>query len=130
MSDAHDALIGTVPSRLLETAQFIVTPYDGHVTEFNVAVWLRVPGLAGLPVSLRVVYRDGSKRHALQVDHGNVSSTERIMLSGVARMSIRFKLEEMEIHLSSAIPARSLVVEELYVQAAEVAGDASQHGSA
>ncbi|MES2819362.1 MAG: hypothetical protein V4812_10305 [Pseudomonadota bacterium] len=126
MSQAHDKLIGTVPSRVLDTARFSTTTYEGRVTELNIAAWLQVPGLANLPVSLLVNYRDGDRRREVTVDHGKVGGSDRILLSGVARLPVKFKIEEVQLRLRSAVPATSVVVEELFVQPVELIEDASQ----
>ena len=85
MTQAHDKLIGPVPSRIVDAARLLVTPYEGRVAEFNVATWLQLPGLATLPVSLLISYRDGDKRREVAVDHGKVNAQGKILLSGVAR---------------------------------------------
>jgi len=59
MSQAQDKLIGSVPARIVDGARLLVTAYEGRVAEYNVATWLHIPGLANLPVSLLVSYRDG-----------------------------------------------------------------------
>lgn len=62
MSQLHDKLIGTVPSRIVEQAAIALTTYDGRVAEFNVASWLQLQGHAGLMVSLVAKYRDGQQQ--------------------------------------------------------------------
>lgn len=130
MSQAHDKLIGPVPSRIVDVARLIVTPYEGRVAEYNIAVWLQLPGLANLPVSLLISYRDGDKRREVPVDHGKVSSHNKILLSGVARLPVKQKIEDMQVRLRSALPAPSLVVEELFVQAVELAAAGSRQALA
>ncbi|MGYP006868319430 len=121
MSQAQDKLIGSVPARIVDGARLLVTAYEGRVAEYNVATWLHIPGLANLPVSLLVSYRDGDKRREVNVDHGKVSATGKILLSGIARLPVRQRIEEMQVRLRSAVPAPSLVVEEFFVQAVEPA---------
>ncbi len=41
------------------------------------------------------------------------------MLSGVARLPHKQKISDMQIRLRSAVPIRGLIVEELFVQAAD-----------
>jgi hypothetical protein len=130
MSQANDKLIGPVPSRIVEAARLVVTPYEGRVAEFNVAAWLQVPGLANLPVSLLVSYQDGSKRREVMVDHGKVNSYSKILLSGIARLPTKQKIEDVQIRLRSAVPVTSLVVEELFVQAVEIASEDSRQALA
>ena len=130
MSQALDKLIGTVPSRIVEDARLQLTPYEGRVAEFNVATWLQLPGLANLPVSLLVSYRDGDKRREVSVDHGKVNAHGKILLSGIARMPVRQKIEEMQVRLRSAVPAQSLIVEEFFVQAVELANSESRQAMA
>ena len=130
MSQAQDKLIGSVPSRIVDVAHLLVTPYEGRVAEYNVATWLQLPGLANLPVSLLVSYRDGDKRREVNVDHGKVNAHGKILLSGVARMPVRLKIEDMHVRLRSAVPAQSLVVEEFFVQAVELANSESRQAMA
>lgn len=121
MTQAHDKLIGPVPSRIVDVARLLVTPYEGRIAEYNVATWLQLPGLANLPVSLLISYRDGDKRREVAVDHGKVNTHSKILLSGVARLPVKQKIEDMQVRLRSAVPAQSLVIEELFVQAVELA---------
>ncbi|ERI49591.1 hypothetical protein N878_11365 [Pseudomonas sp. EGD-AK9] len=130
MSQAQDKLIGSVPSRIVDVARLLVTPYEGRVAEYNVAAWLQLPGLANLPVSLLVSYRDGDKRREVNVDHGKVSAQGKILLSGIARMPVKQKIEDMQVRLRSAVPAQSLVVEEFFVQAVELASSESRQAMA
>ncbi|CAD5109063.1 hypothetical protein [Zestomonas carbonaria] len=119
MTQAHDKLIGSVPSRISDSARLILTPYEGRVAEYNVASWLHLPGLANLPVSLLVRYMDGETRREVAIDHGKVNAQHKILLSGIARLTVRQKIRDMQIHLRSAVAVRNLVVEELFVQAVE-----------
>jgi len=130
MSQAQDKLIGSVPARIVDGARLLVTAYEGRVAEYNVASWLHIPGLANLPVSLLVSYRDGDKRREVNVDHGKVNAHGKILLSGVARMPVRLKIEDMQVRLRSAVPAQSLVVEEFFVQAVELANSESRQAMA
>lgn len=125
MTQAHDKLIGPVPSRIVDVARLTVTPYEGRVAEYNIAAWLQLPGLANLPVSLLVSYRDGDKRHEVAVDHGKVSVHNKILLSGIARLPVKQKIEDMQVRLRSAVATPAIAVEELFVQAVELA----QHDS-
>src|SRR3990167_6895755 len=88
MTQAHDKLIGPVPSQIVNLARLQVTPYEGRVAEFNVAAWLQLPGLANLPVSLLMSYLDGTTRREVMIDHGKVSQHNKILLSGVARLPV------------------------------------------
>ncbi|MBM7059763.1 hypothetical protein JQX08_03515 [Pseudomonas sp. UL073] len=119
MTQAHDKLIGNVPSRISENAATLVTPYEGRIAEFNVATWLQLPGLANLPVTLMVVYQDGGVRREVMVDHGKVNAQHKILLSGIARLPVKQQVREMQIHLRAAVTVRSLIVEELFAQAVE-----------
>ena len=130
MSHVQDKLIGSVPSRIVDVARLLVTPYEGRVAEYNIATWLHLPGLANLPVSLLVSYRDGDKRREVNVDHGKVNAHGKILLSGIARMPVRQKIEDMQVRLRSALPAQSLVVEEFFVQAVELAISESRQAMA
>jgi hypothetical protein len=120
MTQAHDKLIGPVPSQIVNLARLQVTPYEGRVAEFNVAAWLQLPGLANLPVSLLISYLDGTTRREVMIDHGKVNQHNKILLSGVARLPVKQKIEDMQVRLRSAVTPQSLVVEELFVQAVEL----------
>lgn len=119
MTQAHDKLIGSVPSRISDDARMIVTPYDGRVADFNIAAWLHLPGLANLPVSLLVTYQDGGARREVAIDHGKVNPQHKILLSGIARLPVKQAIRDMQVLLRSAVGIRSLVVDELFVQAVE-----------
>lgn len=130
MTQATDKLVGPVPSSIVSSARTGVTPYEGRVAEFNVAAWLQVPGLANLPVSLLVSYSDGSQRREVAVDHGKVNMHNKVMLSGVARLPVKQKIEDMQIRLRSAVPVQALIVEELFVQAVEQLNSSTQQALA
>lgn len=130
MTQATDKLVGPVPSSIVNSARTGVTPYEGRVAEFNVAAWLQVPGLANLPVSLLVSYSDGNQRREVAVDHGKVNAHNKVMLSGVARLPVKQKIEDMQIRLRAAVPVQALIVEELFVQAVEQLNSATQQALA
>lgn len=102
MPQAHDKLIGTVPMRIVEQATIALTTYDGRVAEFNVASWLQLLGHAGLAVSLIATYRDGQQQREAAVDHGRTDGVGKILLSGVARLLVRHKIEDLQLHLPSS----------------------------
>lgn len=130
-SQVQDKLIGSVPSRIVDVARLLVTPYEGRVAEYNVATWLQLPGLANLPVSLLVSYRDGDKRREVSIDHGKVNAQGKILLSGIARLPVKHRIEDMQVRLRSAVAAQSrLVVEEFFVQAVELASSESRQAMA
>ena len=130
MTQANDRLIGPVPASIVNSARSSVGPYEGRVGEYNVAVWLHLPGLANLPVSLMVRYRDGSQVREVAVDHGKVNAHHKVMLSGIARLPMKSKIEDMQVRLRSAVPAQPLIVEELFVQAVELQESANRQALA
>lgn len=119
MSQLHDKLIGTVPSRIVEQAAIALTTYDGRVAEFNVASWLQLQGHAGLMVSLVAKYRDGQQQREAIIDHGRTDGAGKILLSGVARLPVRHKIEELQIHLRPAATVAAITVEELFAHPVE-----------
>ncbi|MDP3844940.1 MAG: hypothetical protein Q8R10_00715 [Pseudomonas sp.] len=119
MPTANDRLIGPVPAQIINLARPLVTAYDGRVAEFNIAAWLQLSGLERLPVSLMIRYLDGEQRREVAVDHGNVGAHGKVLLSGIARLTVKQKIQQAEVFLRSAVPAQSLLVEELFVQAVE-----------
>ena len=119
MPNAHDTLIGQVPAHLIQSAHLQLTDYDGRVAEFNIAAWLHVPGQAGSLVSLQVHYRDGVQIRSINLDHAKVGAQDRILLSGIARLPVTQRIEDMQIRLRSAQPQVDVKVEELFVQAVE-----------
>ena len=72
-------------------------------------------------MSLLISYRDGGNLREVMVDHGKVNQHSKILLSGVARLPVKQKIEDMQVRLRSAVSANSLIVEELFVQAVELA---------
>lgn len=130
MPQTPDKLVGPVPSSIVNSARSSVTPYEGRVAEFNVAAWLHLPGLANLPVSLLVSYRDGGQQREVAVDHGKVNAHNKVMLSGIARLPLKQKIEDMQVRLRSAVPASTLIVEELFVQAVELASSDARTATA
>ena len=130
MTQAHDKLIGPVPSRIVDADRLLVTRDEGRVAGFNVATWLQLPGLATLPVSLLISYRDGDKRREVAVDHGKVNAHGKILLSGVARLPVKQKIQDMQVRLRTAVPTQALIVEELFVQAVEPAHSESRQALA
>lgn len=121
MTQALDMLVGPVPSTIVSLARIQLTPFEGRVAEFNVAAWLQLPGLANLPVSLVINYRDGTVHREVMIDHSKVNQYGKILLSGVARLPVKQKIEDMQVRLRSAVSASSLIVEEFFVQAVELA---------
>jgi hypothetical protein len=77
-----------------------------------------------------VRYRDGSQVREVAVDHGKVNVHNKVMLSGIARLPMKQKIEDMQIRLRSAVPAQTLIVEELFVQAVEMLDAASRQAMA
>ncbi|TLX59871.1 hypothetical protein DN824_06755 [Stutzerimonas nosocomialis] len=129
MSQAHDKLVGSVPARIAEAAHFSLTAYEGRVAEFHVAAWLQLPGLANQNASLLVRYRDGQQRREVPVDHGRVSGNGKVLLSGIARLSAKTKIEDMQVVLRPPMATEGMVVEELFVQAAEAVVTAGEQAA-
>ncbi|SHM08738.1 hypothetical protein [Phytopseudomonas punonensis] len=121
MPNAHDTLIGQVPEHLVKSAHLQLTEYDGRVAEFNVAAWLHLPGHANSLVSLQVRYRDGQHVRSVNLDHAKVGAQGKILLSGIARLPVTQRIEDMQIRLRCALPSIEVKVEELFVQAVEPA---------
>lgn len=116
MSNIHDTLVGHIPPRIIDSSRQQLTAFEGRVSEFNIAAWLQLHGLANLPVSLMVSYRDGEAHREVSVDHGKVNSVGKVLLSGIARMPVNTRIENVQVRLHSAVPSRALIVEELFVQ--------------
>lgn len=119
MSNTYDKAIGQVPSHIITGARERVSAYEGRIADFNVAVWLQLPGLANLPVSLVASYRDGNQLREVNIDHGKVSGVGKILLSGIASLPVKVKIEELLLSLRTAVPCNAMSVEELFVQAVE-----------
>lgn len=128
--NVHDKLIGSVPTRIVDVARSQLTAYEGRVADYNIATWLQLPGQANLPVSLLVSYRDGERRREVEVDHGKVNAQGKILLSGIARMPFKQRIEDMQVRLRSAVPAATLVVEEFFVQAVELSSSENRQALA
>jgi len=119
MSQHHDKLIGTVPARIVEQAVIALTTYEGRVAEYNVASWLQLQGHPGLTVSLIAKYRDGQQLREAAADHGRTDGAGKILLSGVARLPVRHKIEDLQIHVRPAAAVTAVIVEELFVHPVE-----------
>lgn len=119
MPTANDRLIGPVPNQIINSARSSITPHDGRVIELNIAAWLQLTGLESLPVSLLVSYMDGEQHREVAVEHGRVGAQGKILLSGIARLAIKQNPQQVQVFLRSAVPAQSMLVEELFVQAVE-----------
>jgi hypothetical protein len=130
MPTANDRLIGSMPSQIINSARSINTAYDGRMVELNVAAWLQLAGLESLPVSLMASYMDGPQHREVAVEHGRVGAKGKVLLSGIARMGIKQNLQQVQIFLRSAVPAQSMLVEELFVQAVEQISSNSRQVSA
>lgn len=128
--NVHDKLIGSVPARIVDVARSQLTAYEGRVADYNIATWLQLPSQANLPVSLLVSYRDGERRREVEVDHGKVNAQGKILLSGIARMPFKQRIEDMQVRLRSAVPAATLVVEEFFVQAVELSSSENRQALA
>ncbi|WP_271408847.1 hypothetical protein [Pseudomonas sp. Q1-7] len=122
----HDSLIGPVPACIIEVARSTVTPFEGRVADFNVAAWLHLPGMTELPVSLLVNYMDGGQPREVAVDHGRLNPKGKILLAGIARLPFKQKIELMQVRLRCAVPIKGLLVDELFVQAVELAEPAKR----
>ncbi|WP_213664346.1 hypothetical protein, partial [Stutzerimonas stutzeri] len=103
MPQTHDKLIGPVLSHIVDQAPLALTAYEGRVAEFNIASWLQLHGQAGLGVSLVMKYRDGQQRREAAVDHGRTDSNGRILLSGVARLTVRSRIEDLQVYLRTGV---------------------------
>lgn len=114
-----DQLVSKVPGHIVSSARPANAANGGRVADFNIAAWLHLPGVAELPVTLLVTYRDGEKLREVAVDHGTVNAQSRILLSGVARLAFGQRIEDMQVKLRTAINLSRLVVEELFVQPVE-----------
>lgn len=114
-----DQLVSKVPSHIVSSARVANSASGGRLSDYNIAAWLHLPGVAELPVTLVVIYRDGEQVREVAVDHGTVNAQSRILLSGIARLPFRQRIEDMQVRLRAAIGLSRLVVEELFVQAVE-----------
>ncbi|WP_152221538.1 hypothetical protein [Pseudomonas sp. SCB32] len=114
-----DQLVSKVPSHIVSSARSASSASGGRLTDYNVAAWLHLPGVAELPVTLVITYRDGEQAREVAVDHGTVNAQSRILLSGIARLPFRQRIEDMQVRLRTAIGLSRLVVEELFIQAVE-----------
>lgn len=116
MFSNQDRLLHALTPPQLAAARPQTTALDGRMVELEVAAWLHLPGLTDLPVSLMLSYRDGDQQREVTVDHGRIDPQQRILLSGVARLSVKQKLEGVELRLRSAVPPPAIKVEDIFVQ--------------
>lgn len=115
----NDQLVSKVPSHVVSNARSANSASGGRLSDYNVAAWLYLPGVTTLPVTLVVTYQDGEKVREVVVDHGTVNSQSRILLSGIARLPFRQRIEDMQVRLRTAVGLSRLVVEEIFIQAVE-----------
>jgi hypothetical protein len=127
MPTSNDRLIGPVPAQVISLARTVVTPYDGRVAEFNIAARLQLKSLENLPVSLMLRYLDGEQQREVAVEHSKVGAQGKVLLSGIARLPIKHNLQNLQVFLRTAVPAQSMLVEELFVQAVEQAQSDKRH---
>ncbi len=127
MPMSNDRLIGPVPAQVISLARTVLTPYDGRVAEFNIAAWLQLKGLENLPVSLMLRYLDGEQQREVAVEHSKVGAQGKVLLSGIARLTVKHNLQNVQVFLRTAVPAQSMLVEELFVQAVEQAQSDKRH---
>ena len=127
MSTSNDRLIGPVPAQVISLARTVLTPYDGRVAEFNIAAWLQLKGLENLPASLMLRYLDGEQQREVAVEHSKVGAQGKVLLSGIARLTVKHNLQNVQVFLRTAVPAQSMLVEELFVQAVEQAQSDKRH---
>jgi hypothetical protein len=127
MPTSNDRLIGPVPAQVISLARTVLTPYDGRVAEFNIAAWLQLKGLENLPVSLMLRYLDGEQQREVAVEHSKVGAQGKVLLSGIARLTVKHNLQNLQVFLRTAVPAQSMLVEELFVQAVEQAQSDKRH---
>ncbi|QRY79031.1 hypothetical protein JVX91_26255 [Pseudomonas sp. PDNC002] len=114
-----DQLVSKVPSHIVASARPANAANGGRLADYNVAVWLHLPGVAELPVTLLVSYRDGERTREVVIDHGTVNGQSRILLSGIARLPFSQRIEDAQIKVRSAIALSRVIAEEVFMQAVE-----------
>lgn len=114
-----DQIVSRVPEHIVANARPLGTSNGGRACDYNIAAWLQVPGMAQLPVTLLASYGDGERQHEVVIDHGTLNASGRILLSGIARLPYRYRIDNLQIRLRSAVGLSRLTVEELFVQAVE-----------
>ncbi|MFR0688661.1 hypothetical protein ACLUTX_04670 [Enterobacterales bacterium AE_CKDN230030158-1A_HGKHYDSX7] len=114
-----DQLVSKVPSHIVASARPANAANGGKLADFNVAAWLHLPGVANLPVTLVISYRDGERAREVVVDHGTVNAQSRILLSGVARLAFSQRIVDAQIKLRTAVTLSRVVAEEVFMQAVE-----------
>lgn len=117
--NGHTAAYERPSDRKRPPARPTLTAHEGLVADYNIAAWLHLPDACDLLVSLVVSYLDGGRQREVAVDHGRIDRQQRILLSGIARLPVRQKVENMQVRLKSATAFSRLVVEEFFVQAVE-----------
>ena len=114
-----EQIVSKVPAPVVANARAAHAINGGRLADYNVAAWLYVPGMAELPVTLIAHYRDGEQLREVVIDHGSLNGHGRILLSGIARLPFRQKIEDLQIRLRTALQLSRVTVEELFVQAVE-----------
>lgn len=114
-----DQLVSKVPSHIVASARPANAVNGGRLADYNVAAWLHLPGVADLPVTLLISYRDGERTREVIVDHGTVNAQSRILLSGVARLPFSQRIEDAQIKVRAAVALSRVIAEEIFMQAVE-----------
>lgn len=98
----YDKVLQSLDARQLAATSNLAADYGNHrIASLNIAAWVSVADASELPVTLTVSYRDGGQYHEVAVDRGCAGHSRDLLLSGVAHLPIRRKLEHVELHLRS-----------------------------
>lgn len=102
--------------QVVTTSQHSTSNGSERIASLNVAAWLRIPGASNDAVALTIAYVDGGQQYEIAVDEGRVNSQQDILLSGIAHLPIRRRLEQVELRLRSHGSYSRVQVEEIFVQ--------------
>ncbi|SDH96561.1 hypothetical protein [Pseudomonas panipatensis] len=120
---ATDQIVSKVPAHIVANARPASAANGGRICDYNIAAWLHAPGMADLPVTLLASYRDGGQQREVLIDHGTLNAHGKVLLSGIARLPYRQKIEEMQVRMRTAVGLSRFTVEEIFVQAVEQVTD-------
>lgn len=114
---SYNQILHTMDDQQLAAAT-LAARENGEIALFNVAAWVNAPGCQNEEFALTLCYIDGGKAHEVPVDRGRINAMQDILLSGVAQLPVRKKLEKVQLQLRAARAHIGLVVEDVCLQPA------------
>lgn len=113
----YDKILQSLDARQLAATSSLAADCGNHrIASLNIAAWVSVADASEMPVTLSVSYRDGGQYHEVAVDRGCAGFNRDVLLSGVAHLPIRRKLEQVELRLRSQETPCRIQIQDIFVQ--------------